>query len=249
MSRRAAEAFLVALAIAGSVVVLLVAPRSVRIPVATLFLLVLPGYLASLALFAPPAIRRVERVVVSLALSIAVVMIVALVLDVTVGLRARTWVIGVAVVEGAACLAALRHGPSWSPRSPRLRAARMAPRDVILLVVAIALVSSAVALARTPLSARHVDGYTALSIVPVRNGGAVRVVVTSGELKPLRYTLVVRDGFRRLLTRRLAPVAPGTKVVQVVPLPRSGGSDISALLYRMDDMASPYRSVTLYRAR
>jgi hypothetical protein len=243
MTRRSAEPIAVAAVIAASVVIVLVAPRALRIPFATLFLLVLPGYFATLALFPRGSIDRARRALLSLALSIALVVLVALLLHLTFELRSATWVAALAVLEFATYLIA-RERIGWRPSS-KLSPWRVRARDALLLAVALAVLAAAVTLARTPLHAAHVQGYTALWIVPARHGAAVRVVVASGELKTLAYRLIVFNGGRRIQTQTLPSVAPGTQVARVVTLPQRSRGPISAVLYRDDQPRSPYRSVSL----
>ena len=227
-----------------SVVVVLFAPDPIRIAIGIPFALVIPGYLLSAALFPGADIDRARRAMLTPSLSIAVVILVALPLHLTVGLRPVTWAVALAVVDGAIYLVARRRSLAAGAQSRPLPRFDITRRDVVLLAFAVVLVSAATALALTPLSARHVDGYTALWIVPKAGENTVRVGVRSGELQPFRYRLVVRGPRRRLLNRVIGPVEPGTVVIRTIRVPAAGGTT-KALLYRLQRPGTVYRSVSI----
>ena len=156
---------------------------------AVLLLSVLPGYAIAQALFAGRPRSLSQLSVLSIGLSLSVSILTALVLSLaTNGLRTGSWLTVVVVIVLGADWAALRRRASVEPEAtgtaavPLVRV-RLRVRDVILLVVAAAVVVGALLFARTPLPAKNVQGFTALSIVQTstRTPPTVRVAVTSEE--------------------------------------------------------------------
>jgi uncharacterized membrane protein len=209
---------------------------------AIVFVFVLPGLLAGRALFPDADIDWATRVLISLSLSVAIVVLDALLLDLTFGLSRGSWVLSIAAVDVAACAVAISHKPLSKGRRTATASFRMRRRDVVFVVFALALLSAAVALAVTPLGAKYVDGYTALWIQPVRHRTAVRVAVRSAERETLTYRLVVRFRHRNLDVRRFR-LRPGAAAVRILAVPARGGR-VVAVLYRVGQK-KPYRNVRI----
>lgn len=186
----------------------LLGPHAARLPAAILLIGVLPG-----AAVGDLVVRRFddwgERAAVALGLSLAIVVLGALVLDSTVGITRTTVAVWLAGVTVAAAIAGaiLRRGDSREPALGRPRL-RISVVEVVVFLLAATLVVAAVVYARTPLHARGAKGYTALWIV--RNGGRLRVGVESEELHLMSYRLVVRTSAARLDAWQLQ-LAPGGK--------------------------------------
>jgi uncharacterized membrane protein len=229
-------------------VVALVSNVAVRTAFALPLLFVTPGYCLTVAVFGRERLDGARRAVLTLALSVSVAILGALVLDLLpFGLQAASWTILLAAVTwSAAAAAAARRGiqPQRGWARPRLRLP-----DAALLIAAALIAAGAVAFARTPLSARNVQGYTALWMqpVPATTRPAVRVGVESGELETVAYRLDLRVG-SSVLYRRLITLEPGQRwqqVVRVRPLQVATDSPIQARLYREDEEPDVYRLVRL----
>lgn len=235
----------------GSVAVILLVPS---VPLRTAFalplLFVLPGLALSTALFPDRRLDLGRRLLLQVGLSLSVGVLGALVLDVTYGLHRSSWAVLLGAVTGAgAAVGAARRIRDSAPAGPGLRRPRRL--DVALVCVALAVVAGSVAFARTPLAARNVQGYTALSILPVRGDGrAVRLEVSSGELRTVSYRLQLHVGPRLVDARRLT-LTPGSTWQRTVRLPStkiSGTHWITVRLYRIGHPYGAYRSVRI-RAR
>jgi len=235
---------------AASVAVILYVPS---VPLRTAFalplLFVLPGFTLSAALFPGGRLDLGRRLLLPVGLSLSTGVLGALVLDVTFGLHRSSWAVLLgAVTGGGAAVAATRRiglaGPGPGSRLPR----RL---DVALVGIALAVVAGSMVFARTPLAASNVQGYTALSILPVHgHTRAVRLEVSSSELRTASYRLKLHVGPRLIAARRLT-LAPGSKWERTVPLPArhtSGAHWITARLYRLGHPHGAYRSVRM-RAR
>ncbi len=114
--------------------------------------------------------------------------------------------------------------------------------------LALVLAVLAVGVARTPLPAKGVDGYTALSLLPAEPGSTttVRVGVTSAELRETPFRLELRAGGEILASARLtlSPTDQWNGVVDIASVPTRRRS-LEALLYRADRDQKPYRRATL----
>jgi hypothetical protein len=224
----------------ASAVALAPAPEAVRVIFALPLALVFPGAALALALF-PARMGAVERVALAVALSLTTDVIGGVLLNwSSFGLRVTPWVsllLGTSVVAGGA--AALRTSRQRERRSghvapPSRRWVPLRPTLIVLLTLVLA--GGAVALARTPLSAEGVHGYTVLSILPgTQDPDTIRVGVVSSELQTTSYRLELRAAGRRLWSRllTLAPRQRWNAVLDVTSVPRSRRSFV-ATLYRTD---------------
>jgi hypothetical protein len=249
MRRRGHLDALAAGAILAAVVVALgIAPAPVRFALALPLLLGVPGYAVTRAAFAGRALDAAQLILLSVGLSVALAALLALVLDITLGLRPAAWAIALAgVTVGASAVAAARRR-DLEPRRPR-PAVRVRGRDALLLGAAGVVACGAVVLARTPLSAKDVEGYTALWIVDAGASDAgIRVGVTSGELNPVTFRLLVTSGGKRLYEARRLDIRPGTNVERVVPLDGAAGGTVEALLFAVGSNRA-FRRATLQISR
>ena len=238
MSRRRALVVAAAAAVcaAGAAASL---PVAVSVVLAVPLVLVLPGY-ALLEAIGGEALGREQRVVLVPALSIALDVVVALLVNfLPSGLTARSWAIALAAVVLAACVgAALRGAGTERAGAPGVRV-RWA--DVVALAVALAVIAGAAVLARTPLAAKRAQGYTILALA--RGPGSTVVVdVRSGELAPTRYRLVVTAG-KTVYRKETFELEPGSRrSVRVAVGSRT--RPVAADLYR-GKQARTYRRVHL----
>jgi uncharacterized membrane protein len=220
-----------------------------RIAFALPLLFVLPGYSLSEALFFRPTIEPLRRLLVSVALSIALAVLIGLILDLTpFGLRVGSWAVAlVLATAGESVVASIRRDRASAP-GPRVDLLRLKGRDTALLLLAALLVSGGIAFARTPLPATRAQGYTGLWILRSHLIGRVRVGVTSGELHATDYRLVVRQGARKLYERPRLQLAPGQRWADTIRLRGIAPTHqlIEALLYRDDHPHTVYRLVRLW---
>jgi Protein of unknown function (DUF1616) len=237
-----------AAAIVSGAVAVSPAPDAVRAAFALPLALCLPGYALVEVLF-PQATPWVERLALAVALSMAVGIIGGFALNWSpVGLKTGSWAILLASVTVAAAAVSsfgrFREAggelPSWHP------SIHVSAPAVLAALLGIVLAGVSVALARTPLPAQGVRGYTMLSVLPaVRGSDSIRVAVTSAELRTTSYRVEVRAGGRSALARQLT-LAPGghwQSAVDVTSVPRSRRS-VEALLYKASDPRRPYRRAT-----
>jgi uncharacterized membrane protein len=239
--------------ISALVVVLVPDVLPLRIVLALPLLLALPGYSLTAALFPDQGIDWPRRLLLSIALSLSLDVIIALVLNqMPFGLRSASWAAALLLVTWACSGIAVARRRREGTIAAVARVPRLRPRDAALFLVAACVLGGAVAFARTPLSAKKVQGYTALWLLPGSRGetATVRVGVTSGELHPMSYRLVVRVGSRAAYQQRLK-LQPGGKWETSVRIRPAAArrAPIEARLYRGDSPQSIYRVARLWPTR
>jgi uncharacterized membrane protein len=253
MIRRNGDLLLAGLVAAAAAAVANLVPNvALRTGFALPLVFVTPGYCLTMAVFGAQRLDGARRTVLSLALSVSLAILGALLLDrLPVGLHVTSWtVLLVALTWLAGAAAAGRRGLQPQTRHARLR---LRPADAALLFAAALIAAGAVAFARTPLSAKNAQGYTALWMQPASMAlaPAVRVGIESGELKRVPYRLELRVG-SSVLFRRLITLEPGERweqVVRVRPIQVATDSAIQARLYRVDEGPGVYRLVRLGSGR
>jgi uncharacterized membrane protein len=243
------EALVLASAAVATGVALSPAPVPIRVAFAAPLALFLPGLAVGNALFAS-TIPWIERITVSIALSLGVCVVGGFALHWTpTGLTAASWV-GVLLATTMVGVVIPRRRPAAQDPEVRPRSAPWLSTHGRLLVavpVAVVVLALAVVLARTPLPAKGVRGYTALWLVPVENQrDAVHIGVESAELETTPYRLELRVAGQLTLTRLLTlrTGAEWSAVVDASPI-ASGQRSFEALLYRANEAQSPYRRATL----
>jgi uncharacterized membrane protein len=207
--------------------------------------LILPGYAITAAAFARRPLAWPQFLLLSIALSLAVLVLGSLLLNYVGGIHALSWALLLVAVVLAACrVAAVRRGkagkgPSW-PR-PRLRRLEMA---MVLAGVAAAVV--AIVLSSSTVPVGDAIGYTQLWILPQAGSGGrvVQVGVRSQQQASTNYDLRVRIG-QDALARRSFRLAPGeTRLVKLRAPPGSQGTvPVIATLLRHNRPTSVYRRV------
>ena len=207
--------------------------------------LVLPGYAISAAAFAQRKLAWPQFLLLSIALSLAVLVLGSLLLNYLGGIHPLSWaLLLVAIVLGACRVAAVRRGKtgkgvSW-PR-PRLRGLEIA---MVLGGVMAAVV--AVALSTSTVPSGDALGYTQLWVLPEAgsDGHEVQVGVRSQEQASTDFDLRVRIGPETLVRRsfRLAPSE--TRLIKLRAPPDSEGTlPVVATLLRHNRPFSVYRRV------
>jgi hypothetical protein len=222
---------------------------AVRVLPAALLVLVLPGYALTAALLAPAALSALERLVLTIALSMAAGVLTALALNAAWQLERTPWALGLALATALAALAGTLRGHARPVRRPQLPAIGVGA--ALALAGALALGGGAVALGVTTLRAPDdTQGTTALWISP-RGDNAVAIGVRSVELARRRYELDVRVAGQR--ARRIGPFAlkPGQerRALLAAPAGPIGKPIVEVVLRRLDGPRPALRRVALRAGR
>jgi hypothetical protein len=209
------------------------APTVVRAVAGVPLALFLPGYAVTAAVFARHRLDWVTVLVLSFAFSFVVVILGGLLLNaLPPGLTESSWAaLMVLATIGAAGVAAARVERDVAP--PRKRALPHLTRvEMGLLGLTIMLISAAAVLARTPLPAAGVRGYTTLSIVPrASSAGTVTFGVQSSEKRRTAYRLKVLENAHRVRVDRHLTLAPGQRWSLPISVDRSARR-LDAQLFR-----------------
>jgi uncharacterized membrane protein len=211
--------------------------------------LVLPGYVVTAAIFGRNGPDAPRMALLTLALSLAVLVLGSLLLNyMPGGIRSLSWgILLVLVVLASARLAAIRRRPPRKSSRSRRRPGRRlspAPLDAVLFAVGGLAAVGAIVLAQIPVTASNADGFTALWMLPSQDGGRARVGISSNEQAPTSYRLYVRTERDSGITKRFT-LDPGEERRFSVELtPDLAGRRVTASLYRDQKPQRVYRRVT-----
>jgi len=204
-----------------------------------------PGYAIVAAAFARRQLDWPRLLVLSLALSLAVLALGGLVLNYLGGIHGVTWAILLLLVAVGCCRsAALRR--DRPPKRLQLRLPKPGGAKLGLALGGLAAVVAALVLASATLPAKSAVGYTELWIVPEpeSEGSEALVGVKSEEQQTTEYDLGVRIG--KQLVKRSFVLTPGEETtVRVGPplAPASPTVPVVATLLLDSDPSYVYRRV------
>jgi Protein of unknown function (DUF1616) len=244
-----------AAAILCAAVAVTVPTTAVRAVFAVPLCLALPGYAVTSAAFARQRLPQAQALLLTVAMSLSILATGSLVLQlIPGGLRAASWTVLLLLVILGGCAVAARRRPAVTDRPRRARPGRRRFGEATLLVIAGLGTAAAFALAKTPLPARNVIGYTQLWMLPAGSASQPRVEigVTSAETGSVAYRLELEAQSDRGTVHPLASfpfgLGPGQRFERVVPVapaaPRST-ERIVASLYRRDQPNAVYRYVVI----
>jgi uncharacterized membrane protein len=232
-------------AVLCALLALLIPINGVALVFAVPLLLFLPGYAITAAAFTRRALPRPQLLLLSIALSIATLVLGSLVLNYIGGIHPLSWALLLLLVVFTACrVAAVRRGASSGGlRLPRPRLGRL---EAAMLIGAVAAAAVALVLASTTVPADDALGYTQLWILPQPDsaGSKAQVGVRSQQQTSVDYDLRVRIGSDVLL-RRSFRLAPGeTRLVKLRAPPSTRGTvPVIATLLRHNRPTKVYRRV------
>jgi uncharacterized membrane protein len=215
------------------------------VPVTTvlgLALLAAPGYLWVQVLLGP-SVTGLERLVVAAGLALCVPIFGGLVLYAAgVPLHRAGWLTLLAIVTLAGDVAVLirRRGRESAGRTTTRR--RVPTRHLLTFGAAIVIGIGAVAVARIGAAVQHYPGFTQLWLAEQSNNpGIASLGVGNHEGKTVRYRLVLLRG--KHVTNSWNLTLANGQVWRAEPV--VGGATWTADLYRLPDLARPYRYVEI----
>jgi uncharacterized membrane protein len=221
-------------------------PTVLRVILAALFVFALPGYVLTAALFPNQEISRLERLLYSVGLSLAVTIIGGLALNFTPwGLRLSAWGVLLPLVTLIGSLAALlrrRKAPASKPAAVHFR---LTLHQGLMFGLAGLVGVAAIGLARLPSLPFDSQGYTSLWMLQGQQSQSNTLVIGihSQEFAPTQYRLVVTLDGKPFLDWRDIQLDPGQQWQRTVPMPTDPGP-MEAILYREDNPNTVYRYVT-----
>jgi hypothetical protein len=208
-----------------------------------LALLVAPGYLWS-EMILDRTVHGLERVAVCAGLTLAIPVILGLILyEGGVPLDRRTWatVLGCLVLAGDVVLLSLRRPVTQARVSIPRGVLPHAGRFLVFTVAAFCAVG-AIAVARVGAAEQRYPGFTELWLTPQRNNALeADVGVINHQGSATHYRLVVVRGGRVEGSWEVV-LSDGGSWQRAIP---TANRRVIARLYRLPDLARPYRHVTL----
>lgn len=236
----------------GVVTALLIALKPdipyVRAIIGVPFVLFVPGYALTAALFPKQDRDMLERVVYSIGLSIALAIISGVALNTTVwGLQENVWaLLLVSLTIGSSLIAWLRRSGQLVAQS--LLQTRLRWDQLLLFGLAIEVIITAALLTQLPVPAHGGEGYTMLWIQPDENPNShlVQVGFKSMELTGTNYVLDIQVNGAVVQEWHNIELKPGQTWQDNAQLPvQEGGHIVEAVLYRADSPSQVYRRVSL----
>jgi hypothetical protein len=215
--------------------------------------LILPGYALSTAIFPTRGLRKEERLVYSIGLSLATGALAGLLLNaLPSGLQAGSWATLLAGITLAASTlgVARRARATRTPRRPALRL-ELSLGDGLLLGLAALVAVAAVLVARMGAERQLSPGFTELWLVPLEapNASAVQVGIGSREGAATRYALRIEQEGQLVQEWPSLSINSGDDWATTIELPAAppAGGSVEAILYRLDEPGAVYRRVVLRR--
>jgi uncharacterized membrane protein len=235
------------------------APAWLRIATGLPLALVFPGYTWLAVIFPEGKLSGVERFVLSIALSLAVVILTGLMLHLSQsGLSPLGWSVSLSLLTWPVAFYALArreiavHNESQEVSlplptpAPRLG---LKMRQAALLLATGIVTLSAILISLRPAPAQELAGYTQLWLLPVgqEQTSAVWVGINSHEFVLQTYRLELQVNDQEWYTLDELSLAPGENWYSVVMLPLdwNGRGELTARLYPQDQPDEVYREVVL----
>ncbi len=213
---------------------------------------ILPGYTLTSALFARQAIGLPERAVYSLGLSMVVVILGALVLNLTPsGLQPDSWTaLLVAITVGGGAVALRRGASMVATEHPRRLRWGLTMREGVSLGCAGLLVAGAIAVAIIGAKRQHYASFTQLWLLPAKTEpNHVQLGIDSGEPSTMDYRLTVTVNgrvVRRWPSVRLRPDEGWEETIALPPPRSSAPEQVGANLFLVTAPTHLYRHVRLW---
>lgn len=223
----------------------------VRRVAAVLFTTFLPGYAITAALFPRPTIGALERLTLTISLSLAGATLGAVILSATPrGIHSDSWALLLGGITLAATAVAMRRRPPFEDvwgglRSLTLREAR---GPVLLLALAAVVTAGALAIAGQGAMVQSQPAFTQLWLLPGETDDVLIVGVRNAEQDPLVVRVVVEVGDRVLGEWARTELAPSQTFEQQVDVSEvsSTRDPVVATLYLENMPAEPFRQVRLF---
>jgi uncharacterized membrane protein len=207
--------------------------------------LFLPGYAFSYALFGRQMLGTVERIVISVTVSIALAIGLGVLLDLTpAGLQTNSWLLGLVVITATSGIVAFARGnePVITLVKPTRR--RLPATDAIVYSLVVVVLVTFLYVMRSPTPTDRISGYTSLWMVPESGTSqTVQLGVMNFELNSTEYRVkVVADG--HVINEWQVALDPGMAWQERVNL-QDNTKQVDALLFRTDEPGAIYRQVRL----
>ena len=222
-----------------------------RVILAIPMVFMVPGYAVVCALFPRPTFKLAEQVLLSICGSITLAILAGFVLHWTPwGLQATSLIAILTGITFAAYIVAVlrRNEQVTFTILTRPKYVSLRPIHILSIAAACFIFVGAIVIARTPVSASNVQGYSQLWVLPAnQTNQAVRLGVRSEEFADVEYRVEVRIGNAIVHTWPSIELKPGQQWEATTDLPtgRTTDQDVVVQLYRLDVPDTVYRRVVL----
>ncbi|MBA2556914.1 MAG: DUF1616 domain-containing protein [Chloroflexi bacterium] len=212
--------------------------------------LVLPGYAIAEASMPEGSLGRMERLLLSVGLSLALVAMSGLLLNLTPwGLNPTSWILFLGTVTVVASVVAIARRRPYAPAVGR-SATRTLPNasQTALLIFAGAILTGAIGVAFSGAAGRSPTTYSSLWILPGNEERTVTLGVSNREATREDYRVEL-SGETDLIEDWTIQLEPGASWTADASLPPADpeASPIVARLYRTDSPHTVLRQVILWR--
>jgi hypothetical protein len=244
-----------AAAVLCALIAALVPVELIRVIAALPLTLYLPGFALIAASFDGEDLPPLKRATIEVGTSLILLVLGAFILNVfPFGLTTASWALLLALLVVAGCAwAARRRGRAEAAERPSFAAiVRPTTRSVVMVGAAVLIGAASIALAQKPLPAKHVDGYTALWMLPTdAEEEALVIGVQSNEQDTAAYRLRVSLGRESQARTYRVKLDPGEERIFKLEVPESSGGRTRAVasLYREDRPDRLFRRVTRWLPR
>ncbi len=224
-------------------------PPVLRVLLALPFVLVLPGYAITAAIFPGQSLPGLERLLFTLGLSLTATILCGLVLNITPwGLQVASWAGLLSIVTLVASLAAMqrrRHERANIPAPAKLRFP-LSLRQGFLFGLSGLIVAAAIGLAQGPKQSHNLQGYTTLWILPGAESqpNTISLGIHSQEFELIHYQLQLTLNGKLVQEWPDISLAPGKQWEQSIVMPDSQGL-VEAVLFQANNPGEAYRRVTM----
>ena len=218
---------------------------AIRIVSGAAIVLILPGYLLTLAILPHYHFSWYERLLFSLALSLAVSVLAGVVLNMTdAGMEPTTWLLMLGVITFGSFIVLFAR----TPASFRvMHSVSIKPMDVILLLVAVGIGGYALHISQIGATAER-KAFTQLWIMnDASETDGVRIGIHNEEKQPLQYHLVLKSGDKILHEWPSVMIDADETWEETLSVPdrKTLTEPVQAVLYRLDFPTEIYRWVSL----
>ena len=229
--------------------------RAVSIILALPLVFVMPGYVLTAALFSTRSIDTVQRLLLSLALSLAIAIFTGLLLNLLPGgLQSRSWGLSLGVLTVAGSLLAAyrrRKGRVQGESQGRFPQLRISPLALLLFGLAASVIVFSIVYSMNDAAQKPHPGFTQLWILPAAPSSkscVVRFGVRSFESGPVTYHVILAINGTEIDSWSPILLASQAEWNQSLPIAVPSGSQQAAVtvsLYRLDRPQTVYRRVDL----
>lgn len=211
---------------------------------------VLPGYALTEALFQKRSLETAQRLVFSLALSLAVVILSGFILNLfPSGLHAQTWTLFLGLLTVVFSFTAILRRTEQSDRVQPLRL-NLSISAFILFEVATIVAILAILYSTAGVTQQRQPGFTQLWIKPAPQPGnscAIRIGVSSFESTLVTYRIVMTMNSTQIAAWSSISLVPREQweQIELVNPDASRNAFVEVLLYRLDKPQTVYQKVDL----